>query len=201
MARLPHHKKTSRWPLSLVWQWLPACKSRLSAVSATPPKKSKLQRRLKVDGARDRVFFDILRRRNNRPSRLTQRLTAEHSQALLRRRSMAGVALALTAGGLIWTNLFIKEQVTFAGVPYGIIQKFWSDKPARTAYFEGNRQALHARLQTLGVEEDIKDYYRDRFDSEYELDKYIHQIMFDRTGYVGEAYQVNDFGQLISIEY
>ncbi|MEL6940906.1 MAG: hypothetical protein AAFO84_17125, partial [Cyanobacteria bacterium J06598_1] len=99
------------------------------------------------------------------------------------------------------TSLFVREQVTFAGVPYRIVDKFWNDKAARDAYFVGDRNALHDRLKTLGVEEDIKDYYRDRFANEYELDQHIHQIMFDRTGYVGEAYNVNNFGQLSSLGY
>ncbi len=120
---------------------------------------------------------------------------------LLLQRMMAGAAITLTASSLVWTNLFIQERVTFAGVPYRIINKFWRDKPARAAYFAGSREDLHERLKALGVEADIKDYYRDRFTSEYELDKYIHQIMFDRTGYVGEAYQVNNFGKLTPIEY
>ena len=201
MARLPHYKKKYAWPLSLIVHWLPKRKPRLGSVSTMLPKGSRLQRRLKRYGSRDRTFFDTLQRRHAVPSRLHQRLNAEHSHEVLLRRSMAGVAIFLVAGGLIWTNLFIKEQVTFAGVPYRIINKFWNDTPARTAYFAGDRQALHDRLQTLGVEEDIKAYYRDRFSSEYELDKYIHQIMFDRTGYVGEAYQVNNFGELNAIEY
>ena len=114
---------------------------------------------------------------------------------------MVSSALCTTLGGLVWTNLFIKEQVTFAGVPYRIVHKFWNDKPARDAYFVGDRQALHDRLKALEVEEDIKDYYRDHFANEHELDKHIHQIMFDRTGYVGEAYSVDNFGDLHSIYY
>ncbi|MEL7227427.1 MAG: hypothetical protein AAGL17_21995 [Cyanobacteria bacterium J06576_12] len=204
-----NHQKKYAWLLSLIAplvapllpERMPGRKPRLSAVSTAPPKGSRLQRRLKVYGSRDRTFLDLLRRKRNQPSRLNQRLSADRSQSLLMRRCVRGVAIALTVGGLIWTNLFIQEKVTFAGVPYRIINKFWNDKPARTAYFVGDRQGLHDRLQDLGVEEDIKAYYRDRFDSEYELDKYIHQIMFDRTGYVGEAYRVNGFGELISIDY
>jgi hypothetical protein len=48
----------------------------------------------------------------------------------------------------------------------------------------------------MGVEAQIKDFYRSQIDSEQELDRHIHQIFYDNTGYVGEAYQVNSEGIL-----
>ena len=115
-------------------------------------------------------------------------------------KSLAVSCLSVAGGGGIWGNLFVLELVSLGGVPYGIIHKFWNDPAARTAYFVGDSRGLHDRLRSLGVEADIKDYYRDRFATEHELDRHIHQIMYDRTGYVGEAYQVRPSGQLVPIK-
>lgn len=104
-------------------------------------------------------------------------------------------------GGAVWSTLFLNGAVTYRGVPYQVVHKFWQDEAARAAYFSGNKAALHYRLASLGVERDIKNYYRDRFENEYALDQHIHQIMFDRTGYVGEAYQVDQRGRLVSKQY
>lgn len=121
----------------------------------------------------------------------------------MRRRWQRTIALVGSLGVIAtgWGGLFVSEQVTLGGVPYRIVRKFWRDKTARDAYFVGDRQALHDQLRALGVEGDIKDYYRDRFDNEHELDRHIHQIMFDRTGYVGEAYDVDNYGRLNSRSY
>lgn len=112
------------------------------------------------------------------------------------RSAVLSGAMALGLTGATWVSLFLSGSVTYRGVPYEVIRKFWQDDEARAAYFSGDNQALHDRLGMLGVEQDIKRYYRDQFDSEYELDRYIHQIMFDRTGYVGEAYRVDASGRL-----
>ena len=164
--------------------------------------QSRVYRRLKETSLRDRLFYTLRQRkrdrrslRANQPSSLTQRLQARCRQHQ-RRRHTTAMILAFGLSGAIWTALFVTEQTTLGGVPYRIIETFWRDKTARDAYFSGNNQILHDRLSTLGIEEDIKAYYRDRFDNEHDLDKHIHQIMFDRTGYVGEAYQVDSRGRL-----
>lgn len=162
------------------------------------PKGSRLQRRIKNKLKRDRTFLRIIRAKRSRTSQLNQVLNSSRSRYKLRQAIVVSATLLTTLSGAIWTNLFIREQVTFGGVPYRIVHKFWNDKTARDAYFVGDRRALHDRLKSLEIEEDIKDYYRDRFANEYELDRHIHQIMFDRTGYVGEAYKVNNFGELSS---
>ncbi|MEO0989159.1 MAG: hypothetical protein AAFY20_27005, partial [Cyanobacteria bacterium J06639_14] len=43
-------------------------------------------------------------------------------------------------------------------------------------------------MSDLGIEREIKDYYRSRIQDPVELDRHIHQVLFDRTGYVGENY-------------
>ena len=157
---------------------------------------SRVQRRLENPQPQDRNLLDLLRRRRAQPSQLMRRLKAERSKKLWRRSSLLTGVLGVSLGGAVWMGLFINGQVTYQGVPYSVIRKFLQDEQAKEAYFAGNREALHYRLASLGVERDIKNYYRDRFNNEYELDQYIHQIMFDRTGYVGEAYQVSKHGRL-----
>ncbi len=88
------------------------------------------------------------------------------------------------------------QRGTIQGVPVSILIKFLRDQPARTAYFAGQRQALHERLNQLGIEEDIKAFYRPSISNEVELDRYIHQLMYDRTGYVGKSYKVGPNARL-----
>ncbi|NJM97620.1 MAG: hypothetical protein HC800_11065 [Phormidesmis sp. RL_2_1] len=166
-----------------------------------PNRISRVQLRLKDPLKRDRIFLRVLRRRRSRPSRLNQQLNATQFRGRLRRRAILVMMAALGAVSLTWGYLFVTDQVTWGGVPYPIVQKFWADKAARTAYFGGDVQALHDRLSEIEIEEAIKDYYRSEFDNDDELDLYIHQLMFNHTGYVGEAYQVNDLGQLTSVGY
>ncbi len=173
-------------------------------LSSKKTSQSRLQRRLSLSLSRNRLFFDLVRRRRsrteNKPSQLSNRLRI---QRILRRRlrhAMAAVA-CMGVGIACWGGLFINNQVTLGGVPYRVVRKFWNNQAARDAYFAGDRQALHDHLSALNVESDIKNYYRDRFDNEYELDRYIHQIMFDRTGYVGKAYDVDNYGRLNSRSY
>ncbi|MGB3295548.1 MAG: hypothetical protein WBB01_21400 [Phormidesmis sp.] len=157
--------------------------------------ESRIQLRLNSSSEQDRVFLEVLRRRRSTPSRLRQKL--DKKQVYRRWRYAAAIAFAsLSIGASTWVALFMSGRTTLGGVPYSIVNKFWQDEAAKTAYFGGDRQALHDRLSELDVEADIKDYYRSRFSDEDELDRYIHQIMFDRTGYVGEAYKVDNYGRL-----
>lgn len=88
-------------------------------------------------------------------------------------------------------------DVTIGGVPTPILISFWQDRTARNAYFKGNGKKLHDRLDQMGIEERMKDYYRSQIRDEVELDQYIHQILYNRTGYIGEAYRVNSGGVLV----
>ena len=201
MARRSHSKL--RLPL-----WLHAyadlIRQRRAATHSAPKDsaESRVYRRLKETSLRDRIFYTLRQRRRhhlsrlaNQPSHLSQRLQLRHRRRQ-RRKRIAALTLSLGLGSATWAGLFITEKVTLGGVPYRIVETFWNDKTARDAYFSGDSQALHDRLSALGVEEAIKTYYRDQFNNEHELDRYIHQIMFNRTGYVGEAYQVDSNGQL-----
>ena len=170
---------------------------------------SRLQRRLDQSLKRDKVFFELVRQKRaerlnggaNESSWLSAQLSERRSEQPWRFGAVA-LVLGLSLGGSVWTSLFINEQVTLMGIPYRVVDKFWQSEAARNAYFGGDSQALHDELVSLGVEEDIKSYYRDRygdrFSNDYELDRHIHQLMFDRTGYVGEAYKVNNYGRLVS---
>ena len=200
VTRQPHKSDV---PADLPQQPLPPALP--TSATARRSSKSRLQRRLESSPKRDRTFFNLVRRKRaqriNRPSWLSQRQSVKHGPPQKRRYGILLALLALGLGGAAWTTLFVNERVTVGGVPYRIVHKFWQDKAARDAYFAGDRQALHDELVTLGVEDDIKDFYRDRFNSEYEVDRYIHQLMFDQTGYVGEAYEVDNYGQLKSRSY
>ena len=169
----------------------------VAVVSKAEAGQSRVQNRLENPQKYDRNLLDLLRRKRAQPSQLALRLRAERSKKLWWRSGLLAGVLSLGLGGTLWTALFLNGRVTYQGVPYQVIRKFLQDEPAKAAYFAGNKQALHYRLASLGIERDIKNYYRDRFDNEYELDRHIHQIMFDRTGYVGEAYQVNEYGRLV----
>jgi hypothetical protein len=105
-----------------------------------------------------------------------------------------GISLVLAVFGL-W---LASPVLTYKGVPLNILLKFVADSTARRAYFSHNKEALHARLQEMGVEEAIKAYYRPTIQNEQELDRHIHQLMYDSTGYVGKAYTVNAQGLLVS---
>ncbi|HEY9846488.1 MAG TPA: hypothetical protein V6D03_09845, partial [Candidatus Caenarcaniphilales bacterium] len=96
--------------------------------------------------------------------------------------------------GVLWFNY---EQLTLRGVPVPIIISFLNDETARSAYFQGNSKQLHDRLEQMGVEAQVKAFYRPQFSDEAKLDQYIHQLLYDQTGYVGDAYRVNSQGILI----
>ena len=111
-----------------------------------------------------------------------------------------GIALvALLAGGT-WLTLFFTEVVTLGGVPYSVLSKVLQDRDARAALLAMNSKALHDRMNVMGVEYDIKKYYSKSIKDPVELDQHIHQIFYDRTGYVGENYVVVK-GELVPKSY
>lgn len=200
MTRLPYRKK--HWWSS----WLAFDSIALWRRPDAAEPSSRVQNRLKNPPRSDRAFLRLIRRKRAQPSRLNQRLKAEHFHHQVWRSAIISAFFGLSLSGVVWGALFASEQVTLGGVPYRVIHRFWHDQPARSAYFEGDRQALHDRLLELDVEESIKRYYRDRFDDgrfddENVLDLHIHQIMYNRTGYVGEAYRVDIYGQLSPAPY
>jgi hypothetical protein len=109
------------------------------------------------------------------------------------------VSLAWILGSLalVWGILFLSGVVTLGGVPASIVGKFLKDSSAVSAFFTGDRIKLHQRLEQLGIEEDIKAYYRPQIPDEVMLDLYIHQLLYDRTGYVGNNYIVTPRGDLV----
>lgn len=105
-------------------------------------------------------------------------------------------ALAASFLSIFWLALFLGNMVTLGGVPFNVLVKFWQDPIARNAYFSGNSVALHDRLDEMGIETEMKVYYRAQINDESVLDQHIHQILYDRTGYVGANYEVNPRGVL-----
>jgi hypothetical protein len=107
---------------------------------------------------------------------------------------LAGAAISLLLGGIgLWVAY---PSLTYKGVPVKILVQFIEDPLARKFYFSGQKTALHNRLKEMDVEEQIKDFYRPQIQNEQQLDLYIHQLLYDNTGYIGAAYIVNGQGQL-----
>lgn len=112
--------------------------------------------------------------------------------------TMALIYLPISLCAWIWFIILTQGHLTIGGVPTPIIMSFLQDETARNAYFAGDKRKLHDRLQDMGVEEQIKAYYRPQFEGdEAKLDQHIHQLLYDRTGYVGTAYRVNSQGVLV----
>lgn len=88
------------------------------------------------------------------------------------------------------------SPLTVGGVPVPILLEAFGDESVRQAYWSGDKQGLHDRLNAMGIEEDIKDYYRPHASGESDLDQKIHQLFYNQTGYVGDAYQVDESGRL-----
>ena len=109
--------------------------------------------------------------------------------------ALTGCGLLLSLG--IGVVLVVGEYITIGGVPFSIVVRFLQDDTARAAYFSGNGTQVHDRLSEMGIEEQMKAFYRDRVSDETQLDQHIHQILYDRTGYVGKAYRVNSQGILV----
>lgn len=108
-----------------------------------------------------------------------------------------GLAWMLASFALVWGVLFVNGVVTLGGVPASIVGKFIQDPSALGAFFTGQKVKLHERLQELNIEEDIKAYYRPYIRDEVQLDQYIHQLLYNWTGYVGNNYLVTPKGTLV----
>ena len=100
--------------------------------------------------------------------------------------------LILVGGGLL-----MSPSLTIQGVPMSIIGKFLMDGPARDAYWSGDGKALHDRLDDLGIEAEMKAFYRPQIPDEVQLDQHVHQIFYETTGYVGQAYKLDGQGNLV----
>ncbi|MBW4619521.1 MAG: hypothetical protein KME17_09200 [Cyanosarcina radialis HA8281-LM2] len=104
----------------------------------------------------------------------------------------ASSLLLVLVGGV----LLFQDSIVIKGIPLSLIFKGLVDIPTLEAYVSGDKQALHARLEKLGFEDQIKAYYRPKIRDEVKLDRHIHQIFYETTGYVGKAYYVNSQGTL-----
>jgi hypothetical protein len=109
---------------------------------------------------------------------------------------IAASSIAVLLLGLLGFSLAF-PSLTYRGVPLSILLKFVEDPIARQAYFKGDKIGLHNRLDQMGIESDIKAFYRPQIQDEQELDLYIHQLLYDNTGYIGKAYHLNERGQLV----
>lgn len=117
--------------------------------------------------------------------------------SLVRRRKKLILLWILTWGGIAALALFGSGAFTIGGIPSSLAFKFLRDPEAILWAITGRKQQLHDRLENLGFEEDIKAYYRPQIPDERELDRYIHQLLFNWTGYVGKEYKLLGNGVLV----
>ena len=103
--------------------------------------------------------------------------------------------LFLGSLGWAWVEMLTKGYVAIGGVPSPIILSFLQNNTARIAYFDGDEEKLYAQIQRMNLAEKLKPYYRPQFAEEAKLDLHTHQILYDRTGYVG-TYHVSKQGIL-----
>jgi len=111
-------------------------------------------------------------------------------------RSIKGLIYFATMVAVLGGTISFTEFGTIRGVPVSVVLQFLRDDSARNAYFSGDKQQLHDRMDHMGIEEEVKAFYRPKFRDEAELDQYIHQLFYNITGYVGTAYEVNAKGVL-----
>jgi hypothetical protein len=121
-----------------------------------------------------------------------------HRSSLTSTQWAVTIAYLLTTAVVGAAVLFMPTgRLTLGGVPVPIILTFLQDGKALNAYLDGDSKRLHARLGDMGIEEAMKDFYRTQIPNEAELDQHIHQLLYERTGYVGTAYRVNAEGVLV----
>lgn len=128
-----------------------------------------------------------------------KKFSGEPKQRASRRHRMVTVTLIGTVLLMLSLSLSLlySNHLTIGGIPSSIIQKFLTDSEAVDAYFAGDGKKVHDRLKALQIEKDIKDFYRRKISDEVELDRYIHQLLYDRTHYVGLDYQLNADQKLV----
>ncbi|WP_144405599.1 hypothetical protein [Aliterella atlantica] len=136
-------------------------------------------------------IFQASRRRNSRypvrkrPLRLSSVLKATISSLFL-----AGL-------GWIWLSLLSDGHFAIGGIPAPVAIALLENETARKAYFDGDNQTLHAQMQQMDIEAKMKIYLRSQIEDETKLDQHVNQILYDRTGYISSAYQVNSQGILV----
>lgn len=107
-------------------------------------------------------------------------------------------SLFLAGLGWIWLSLLSEGHFAVGGIPTPIAIALWQNETARKAYFDGDNTTLHAQMQQMDIEAKMKAYYRSQFADEAQLDQHVHQILYDRTRYLGSTYQVNAQGIVVA---
>jgi hypothetical protein len=107
--------------------------------------------------------------------------TIGNKQASNRRPSPKGAVKLVTGiyfSVLICTTIGLvmlsSGRMTIGGVPLPIVISFLNDQTARDAYFSGKKTKLHDRLDDMGIEEQMKNFYRPQIPDEAKLDQHIH---------------------------
>jgi len=109
---------------------------------------------------------------------------------------VTGICLTLFSITIGAAWMLTRESATIANVPVPLFVKAFEDGTARNYFLVGNTRAFHDRLERMGIKDAIKAFYRPKIHDEVKLDQYIHQIFYEDTGFVGDAYYVNSQGIL-----
>jgi hypothetical protein len=122
-----------------------------------------------------------------------------NSRAASTKNLMVAFSLAWILGMFVvgWGILFLNGIVTLGGIPAAIVGKVIRDPIAISYFLTADKTQLHYRLEELGIEAEIKAYYRPQIPDEVQLDQYIHQLLYNWTGYVGNNYLVTPQGNLV----
>lgn len=138
-----------------------------------------------------------MRRTTKSPARLrSAKAPKRYRRWKIPQRLVIAICLALVSAVIGFSWLLTKKDATIAGVPGPLIVKAFTDKTALRYFLVGNKRAFHDRLEQMGLKAEIKAFYRPQIHDEIKLDQYIHQIFYNDTGYVGDAYYVNPQGIL-----
>jgi hypothetical protein len=116
------------------------------------------------------------------------------------RTKMIGLLLLSISGFAALHGLFSfagAKPISVSGVPLPLVMRSMLDHQTRRAYLQGDGDLLYTRLKEMGVEAEIREYYRQYIPNERELDQYVNQLMYDNTGYVNDDFEVDRNGQLI----
>ena len=112
--------------------------------------------------------------------------------------------IAIVIGSIIVSSAIVigvglqnSQSMTVRGIPVFILVQGLTDEEALNQYLSGDKKGFHDRLEEIGIKDEIKAFYRPKIHDEGELDRYIHQIFYNLSGYVGVSYTVNSQGILV----
>ncbi len=79
------------------------------------------------------------------------------------------------------------DSVAVGSSRQALISQVLSDRQARTAYLEGDFEALNERLKDLGIADEAKEYYLQNFADEDNFKDYLNRSWDEQADYTGSA--------------